>query len=54
MIWPRTPNTPWYIDWSMSVTWLAIIGAGALYMLLARPYDRGDAPAGDAWKLAKT
>jgi amino acid transporter len=52
MAWPRTPGTPWYIDYSMSVTWLAIIGIGALYMLAARPYDRGQAPAGDAWKLS--
>jgi hypothetical protein len=37
----------------MGLTWLAIIGIGALYMLLARPYDAGTAPAGDAWKLAK-
>jgi amino acid transporter len=51
MAWPRTPDAPWYIDWSMSVTWLAIVGVGVLYMLLARPYDHGAAPAGDAWKL---
>jgi hypothetical protein len=53
MAWPRTPTAPWYIDWSMSVTWLAIIGVGVLYMLLARPYDHGTAPAGDAFKLTK-
>jgi hypothetical protein len=35
----------------MGVTWLAIAGAGALYMIVARPYDRGDAPSGDAWKI---
>jgi len=52
MVWPRTPNTPWYMNWSMSLTWVAIVGVGAIYMLVARPYDRGDAPAGDAWKLA--
>ena len=52
MAWPRTPNTPWYMNWSMSVTWLVIIGIGALYMLVARPFDRGNAPAGDAWKLS--
>jgi amino acid transporter len=51
MAWPRTPTAPWYMNYAMSVTWLAIIGLGALYMLLARPYDRGDAPAGDAMKL---
>jgi amino acid transporter len=53
MSWPRTPASPWYINYAMSVTWLAIIGIGALYMLLARPYDHGTAPAGDAWKLAE-
>jgi amino acid transporter len=53
MLWPRTPTAPWYVNYSMGVTWLAIIGIGALYMLLARPYDVGTAPAGDAWKLAR-
>ncbi|HEX3808878.1 MAG TPA: amino acid permease, partial [Rhizomicrobium sp.] len=53
MAWPRTPASPWYINCAMSVTWLFIIGLGALYMLAARPYDHGAAPAGDAWKLAK-
>jgi hypothetical protein len=53
MAWPRTPDQPWYMNWSMSVTWLFIIGVGALYMLIARPYDHGTAPAGDAWKLGK-
>jgi amino acid transporter len=52
MAWPRTPSAPWYLNYSMSVTWLAIIGIGALYMIVARPYDRGNAPAGDAWKLS--
>jgi amino acid transporter len=51
MAWPRTPAEPWYINWSMSVTWLGIVAVGALYMLLAKPYDHGTAPAGDAWKL---
>src|SRR5581483_3856438 len=41
MAWPRTPDRPWYVNYSMSVTWLAIIGAGMLYMLIAQPYDRG-------------
>jgi amino acid transporter len=53
MLWPRTPTAPWFINYAMGVTWLAIIGIGALYMLLARPYDTGTAPAGDAWKLAR-
>lgn len=53
MLWPRTPGAPWYIDYAMGVTWLAIFGLGALYMIAARPYDVGTAPAGDAWKLAR-
>jgi hypothetical protein len=53
MAWPRTPASPWYVNYAMSATWFAIIGIGGLYMVLARPYEAGDAPAGDAWKLAK-
>jgi len=52
MLWPRTPDKPWYVNYGMSVTTLAIIGVGLLYMVLARPYDRGTAPAGDPWKLS--
>jgi amino acid transporter len=51
MLWPRTPAAPWYMNYSMGLTWLVLIGIGAVYMTTARPYDRGDAPAGDAWKL---
>ncbi|HEX3808402.1 MAG TPA: amino acid permease [Rhizomicrobium sp.] len=53
MAWPRTPDQPWYMNYSMSVTWLGIVIVGALYMLAGKPYDHGDAPAGDAWKLNK-
>jgi amino acid transporter len=52
MLWPRTPTAPWFVNYAMGLTWLVLIGIGALYMLLARPYDAGTAPAGDAWKLA--
>ncbi len=50
MSWPRTPNASWYINYSMSLTWLMIVGAGLIYMALAQPYASGMAPAGDAWK----
>ena len=53
MLWPRTPGAPWYLNYAMSVTWLGIVGIGALYMILGRPYDHGNAPAGDAWTLHK-
>ena len=48
MLWPRASTSPWYVNYAMSATWLAIIGIGGFYMLLARPYNVGDAPAGDA------
>ncbi|MCY1415000.1 Putrescine importer PuuP [compost metagenome] len=53
MAWPRTPDAAWYINYSMVVSTVIVIGLGLLYMWLARPYDHGTAPAGDAWKVAK-
>jgi hypothetical protein len=32
----------------MIVTTAGVIALGALYMVAAKPYDRGQAPAGDA------
>ena len=51
MIWPRSPHDPWYSNYGMIVTAVAVIVLGAIYMLAAKPYDRGDAPAGDAHLL---
>jgi amino acid transporter len=53
MIWPRNPHDPWYSNYGMIVTAVAVIVLGAIYMLVARPYDRGDAPAGDAHLLRR-
>jgi len=53
MLWPRTPDAPWYVNYSLSVSVAAMVGAGALYMVLGRPYDRGGSPAGDAWMIQK-
>ncbi|MND97351.1 Putrescine importer PuuP [compost metagenome] len=53
MAWPRTPDAAWYINYSMVVSTVIVIGLGLLYMWIARPYDHGTAPAGDAWKVAK-
>ncbi|MNP26768.1 hypothetical protein D3C76_1196390 [compost metagenome] len=52
MVWPRTPDAPWYMNYSMILTTAVVLGAGLVYMLLAKPYDRGNAPAGDAWKIS--
>jgi amino acid transporter len=53
MVWPRSPDAAWYINYSMILTTVVVMGAGFLYMLLAKPYDKGTAPAADAWKFSK-
>ena len=53
MAWPRGANDPWYSNYAMIVTATAVIVLGAAYMLLAKPYNRGNAPAGDAHLLRR-
>ena len=53
MVWPRNPQDPWYSNYGMIVTTAGIIALGALYMVAAKPYDRGQAPAGDAAVLRR-
>jgi amino acid transporter len=48
MMWPRSPGEPWYRNYGMIVVWIVVFALGLLYARLLRPYDRGDAPAGDA------
>jgi amino acid transporter len=48
MMWPRSPNDPWYSNYGMIVTAAGVVILGAIYMLVGRPYDHGNAPAGDA------
>lgn len=38
----------WYERYTLGVSALAVIGLGLLYMALAKPYEHGDAPHGDA------
>jgi amino acid transporter len=53
MVWPRSPNDPWYSNYGMIVTAGGVLVLGALYMVLAKPYDHGNAPAGDAHLLRR-
>jgi amino acid transporter len=48
ILWPRSPGDPWYVNYGMLVTTIGVIVLGSFYMLAARPYERGNAPAGDA------
>jgi hypothetical protein len=51
MMWPRSPQDPWYSNYGMIVATVGVLVIGTLYMALARPYDHGRAPAGDAHRL---
>jgi amino acid transporter len=48
MVWPRTPQDPWYRNYGMIVGAVAVVASGLIYALLFRPYDRIEAPEGDA------
>jgi amino acid transporter len=51
ILWPRAPGEPWYVNYGMLVTTVSIVVLGGLYMVSAKPYERGNAPAGDAHLL---
>ena len=51
ILWPRSPNDPWYSNYAMLVTTVGVLVLGGIYMVLARPYEHGHAPAGDAHRL---
>ncbi|KAF4559682.1 APC family permease [Pseudomonas sp. CES] len=46
--WPRTPDVAWYDNWIVFLSAGVVIGVGLLYMAIARPHLRSDAPYGDA------
>ncbi|MEO6511227.1 MAG: APC family permease, partial [Nocardioides sp.] len=48
MAWPRTPDAQWYDNYLVLLSASIVVGVGLVYMLLARPYLRKDAPHGDA------
>ena len=46
MVWPRSPNDPWYSNYGMIVTAVGVLVLGTIYMVVGRPYDHGTALAG--------
>ena len=48
MAWPRTPDAPWYDNWIVALSALAVIGIGLVYMTLHPLHDRSTAPYDDA------
>lgn len=51
ILWPTTADAVWYIKYAIPFTVAIVVGTGALYMVVGEPYDKGSAPAGDAWTL---
>jgi amino acid transporter len=48
MAWPRTPDAAWYDNWLVALSAAVGAGIGLVYLVIARPYERSDAIAGDA------
>ncbi len=48
MAWPRTPDAAWYDNWIVLLSAGLVVAVGLVYMFIARPYLRRDAPYGDA------
>jgi amino acid transporter len=51
ILWPRSPADPWFVNYAMLVTTAGVMVLGGIYMLAAKPYAHGNAPAGDAHLL---
>jgi amino acid transporter len=53
ILWPRpqTPDEAWFVSYGMLLTTIGVVVIGALYMVTAKPYEHGNAPAGDAHLL---
>ena len=47
LAWPRG-DAAWYDKWIVVIGCAIVAGVGLIYMLIARPYTRSNAPAGDA------
>jgi amino acid transporter len=47
LAWPRG-DAAWYDKWIVVIGCVIVAGVGLIYMLLARPYTRSNAPSGDA------
>jgi amino acid transporter len=48
MAWPRTPGVAWYDNYIVLLSAAIVVGVGAAYMFVAKPYNRSETPHGDA------
>lgn len=52
IVWPRTPDQPWFVNYGMLVTMGGVFLTGFIYMAARKTHDRGNTPAADAWLLS--
>ena len=48
MAWPRTPDASFVDNYIVAISAVVVIAVGLVYMVITKPYDRGEAPHGDA------
>jgi hypothetical protein len=48
LAYPRTPDVPWYQNYSVLLGTVVVLVVGLIYLLVARAADHLDVPAGDA------
>jgi hypothetical protein len=44
----RNPDVSFVNNYIVSMSAAVVVGVGLIYMVIAKPYDRGDVPVGDA------
>lgn len=48
MAWPRTPDAAWYDNYLVILSAVLVVVVGLVYLFVAKPTERSDAPSGDA------
>lgn len=48
MVWPRTPDSPWYVNFLVLLSAVVVVGLGLIYLFARKPYSHSNSPAADA------
>ena len=48
ILWPQSPEAPWYVNYAIPFTTAVVIATGALYMMIGRPYKSDTTHAASA------
>lgn len=48
MVWPRTPDSPWYVNYLVLLSAVVVVGVGLIYLFAKKPYTHSDSPSADA------